>query len=31
MDWKENFRLWMTFVNEYKNRGGKVGLGSDTG
>jgi cytosine/adenosine deaminase-related metal-dependent hydrolase len=21
----------MTFVNEYKNRGGKVGLGSDTG
>lgn len=31
MAWKENFRLWMTFVNEYKNRGGKVGLGSDTG
>ncbi len=31
MAWKENIRLWMTFVNEYKNRGGKVGLGSDTG
>ncbi|MCH8125814.1 amidohydrolase family protein [candidate division KSB1 bacterium] len=29
--WKENFRLWMTFVNEYKNRGGKVTLGSDSG
>ena len=31
MDWKENFRLWMTFVNEYKNRGGRVTLGSDSG
>jgi len=31
MAWRENFRLWMTFVNEYKNRGGRVGLGSDTG
>ncbi len=29
--WKENFRLWMDFVNEYKNRGGKVGAGSDAG
>jgi hypothetical protein len=29
--WKENFRLWMTFVNEYKNRGGRVTLGSDSG
>jgi len=27
--WKENFRLWMTFVNEYKNRGGRVAAGSD--
>lgn len=27
--WKENFRLWMTFVNEYKNRGGRVTAGSD--
>ena len=24
IEWKENFRLWMTFINEYKNRGGRV-------
>ncbi len=29
--WKENFRLWMAFINEYKNRGGKVSVGSDSG
>src|SRR5699024_3493790 len=29
--WKDNFRLWMTFVNEFKNRGGRVTLGSDAG
>ena len=29
--WKENFKLWMTFVNEYKNRGGRVTTGSDSG
>lgn len=29
--WKENYRIWMQFVNEYKNRGGKVTLGSDAG
>ena len=29
--WKENYRLWMQFVNEYKNRGGRVTLGSDSG
>ncbi|NND71079.1 MAG: amidohydrolase family protein [Rhodothermales bacterium] len=29
--WKENFQLWMTFINEYKNRGGRVTLGSDSG
>lgn len=29
--WKENMRLWMTFVNEYKNRGGRVTAGSDNG
>lgn len=29
--WKENYRLWMTFINEYKNRGGTVTLGSDAG
>ena len=31
VEWNENFRLWMQFINEYKNRGGKVGVGSDTG
>ena len=31
MNWKENYRLWMQFVNEYKNRGGKVSVGSDSG
>lgn len=29
--WRENYRLWMTFVNEYKNRGGRVTVGSDSG
>ena len=29
--WKENFKLWMTFINEYKNRGGRVTAGSDSG
>lgn len=27
--WKENFRLWMDFINEYKNRGGRVTIGTD--
>jgi Amidohydrolase family len=31
VDWKNNYRLWMTFVNEYKNRGGRVTAGSDSG
>jgi hypothetical protein len=31
IDWKENYRLWMTFLNEYKNRGGRVVTGSDSG
>ena len=29
--WKENYQLWMTFLNEYKNRGGRVCAGSDSG
>ncbi len=29
--WKENYRLWMQFVNDYKNRGGRVTVGSDSG
>jgi hypothetical protein len=31
VNWRENYRLWMTFVNEYKNRGGRVTTGSDSG
>jgi imidazolonepropionase-like amidohydrolase len=31
IEWKENFRLWMEFLNEYKNRGGRVCTGSDSG
>ncbi len=29
--WRENFRLWMRFLNDYKNRGGRVTTGSDSG
>jgi imidazolonepropionase-like amidohydrolase len=29
--WKENYRLWMAFINEYKNRGGRVTVGTDSG
>jgi cytosine/adenosine deaminase-related metal-dependent hydrolase len=31
VEWKHNYRLWMTFVNEYKNRGGRVTVGTDSG
>jgi hypothetical protein len=31
IQWKENYRKWMMFVNEYKNRGGRVTTGSDSG
>lgn len=31
LNWKENYRLWMAFVNEFKNRGGRVVVGSDSG
>lgn len=31
MAWKENYKLWMRFVNDYKNRGGAVTVGSDSG
>jgi hypothetical protein len=31
IEWKQNFNLWMTFINEYKNRGGRVTTGSDSG
>ncbi len=29
--WKKNYQLWMAFINEYKNRGGRVTAGSDSG
>jgi imidazolonepropionase-like amidohydrolase len=29
--WKENFNLWMQFLDDYKNNGGRVTLGSDSG
>ncbi len=31
VEWKRNYQLWMAFVNEYKNRGGRVTTGSDSG
>lgn len=31
IEWRHNFRLWMDFVNAYKNRGGRVVAGSDSG
>jgi len=31
VEWKNNFKLWMTFINEYKNRGGRVTVGTDSG
>ena len=30
-DWKENYKLWMSFINEYKNKGGRVTVGTDAG
>ena len=29
--WKENYRLWMTFLDEYKDHGGRVAVGADAG
>lgn len=31
INWKNNFRRWMTFLNDYKNHGGRVTTGSDSG
>jgi len=31
VEWKQNYRLWMTFVNEFKQRGGRVTVGTDSG
>ena len=30
-DWAQAYRRWMEFVNDYKNQGGIVAVGSDTG
>ncbi len=29
--WKKFYQVWMMFLNDYKNRGGKVTVGSDSG
>jgi hypothetical protein len=29
--WRKYMQVWMQFLNEYKNRGGKVTVGSDSG
>jgi len=31
IEWKNFYRVWMSFVNDYKNRGGRVTTGSDSG
>jgi len=31
IEWKRNFHLWMQFINNYKNKGGRVAVGSDAG
>lgn len=30
-EWRRNYQIWMAFVNEFKNRGGRVCTGSDVG
>ncbi|SDB37482.1 Amidohydrolase family protein [Pseudidiomarina indica] len=29
--WRKNYQLWMTFLNDFKNHGGRVTTGSDAG
>lgn len=29
--WKKNYQKWMAFINDYKNHGGRVTTGSDSG
>ena len=31
VQWKKNYEIWMQFINEYKNKGGRVAAGSDSG
>ncbi len=29
--WRKNYNKWMRFINEYKNKGGQIGVGEDAG
>ncbi|MDT7526218.1 amidohydrolase family protein [Pseudidiomarina sp. GXY010] len=29
--WRQNYQLWMTFLNDFKNHGGRITTGSDAG
>jgi len=29
--WKRNYAIWMAFINDYKNAGGRVAVGDDAG
>jgi hypothetical protein len=29
--WKQNYQKWMSFINDYKNAGGRVAVGDDAG
>jgi adenine deaminase len=31
VEWRNYYKVWMQFLNEYKNKGGKVTVGSDSG
>jgi imidazolonepropionase-like amidohydrolase len=31
IEWRNNYRIWMQFLSDYKNRGGRVTTGSDSG
>ncbi|MFT4654565.1 MAG: imidazolonepropionase-like amidohydrolase [Kangiellaceae bacterium] len=31
IDWKQNYTIWMDFLNDFKNHGGRVTTGSDAG
>jgi imidazolonepropionase-like amidohydrolase len=31
IEWKHNYQVWMRLLNDYKNRGGRVCTGSDSG
>lgn len=31
IDWKNHYKFWMQFINDYKNMGGRVCAGSDSG